>query len=93
MATTVHADETDLPQLLKRVQAGEELIIAQGETPVARLVPIAPAAAESRAAGEPSPARPERRPGLYAGQIIVGPEFFEPLPEEELRLWEGGDKE
>lgn len=30
----------------------------------------------------------ERRIGLYKGQIDIGPEFFEPLPEEELALWE-----
>jgi hypothetical protein len=30
-----------------------------------------------------------RRLGLFAGVFEVGPEFFEPLPEEELRLWNG----
>ena len=97
MATTVHADETDLAQLLERAAAGEEIIIARGETPVARLVPIALAAPSSahvptRTDGHASP-RPIRRPGLFAGQIVVGAEFFEPLPEDELRQWEGGDDE
>jgi hypothetical protein len=32
----------------------------------------------------------ERPIGLYKGQIDIGPEFFEPLPEEELALWEHG---
>jgi hypothetical protein len=36
--------------------------------------------------GEP----PRRKAGRLKGQITVGPEFFEPLPEEELALWEGG---
>jgi hypothetical protein len=26
------------------------------------------------------------------GKVRAGPEFFEPLPEEELRLWEGEDE-
>lgn len=72
---TVHAAKTNLSQLLERAEAGEEIIIARGQVPVARLVPIAP--------------KPKRQFGLYAGQITVGPEFFEPLPEDELRLWEG----
>jgi hypothetical protein len=30
---------------------------------------------------------------MYKGQIDIGPEFFEPLPKEELALWncEGDD--
>lgn len=84
MATTVHADETSLAQLLERAAAGEEIIIAQGETPVARLVPIAPV--------HPVPTS-DRQFGLYAGLATIGPEFFDPLPEEELRAWEGGSGE
>lgn len=94
MATTVRAHDADLPQLLERARAGEEVVLADGQTLVARLASIAAAPAETSesAAAVPAP-RPERRPGLCAGQIIVGPEFFEPLPEEELRLWEGrGDE-
>jgi prevent-host-death family protein len=76
---TVHAAKTNLSQLLERAEAGEEIIIARGQVPVAKLVPIAK--------------KPRRAPGLYAGQITIGPEFFEPLPEAELRLWEGrGDE-
>jgi hypothetical protein len=35
----------------------------------------------------------ERPIGMYKGQIDIGPEFFEPLPKEELALWncEGDD--
>lgn len=32
---------------------------------------------------------PRRRFGLLKGELVVPPEFFEPLPEEELRAWEG----
>jgi len=34
--------------------------------------------------------KPKREFGALRGQIGLGPEFFEPLPEEELALWEGG---
>jgi hypothetical protein len=27
------------------------------------------------------------KPGAWKGKLVVGPEFFEPLPEEELRAW------
>jgi prevent-host-death family protein len=79
MATvTIHAAKTQLSKLIERAEAGEEVIIARGKTPVIRLVPIAPA--------------PKRQFGAMKGKVWVGPEFFEPLPEEELRLWEGEDE-
>ncbi len=30
----------------------------------------------------------ERKPGAWKGKIKIGPEFFEPLPPEELEGWE-----
>jgi hypothetical protein len=33
----------------------------------------------------------KREFGLYRGVASVGPEFFEPLPEDELRAWETGE--
>jgi hypothetical protein len=30
-----------------------------------------------------------QRLGFLEGLVDVGPEFFEPLPEDELRLWNG----
>jgi prevent-host-death family protein len=72
---TVHAAKTTLSQLLARVEAGEEIILARGKRPVAKLVPLQP------------PAR-KRRFGALRGIIGVGPEYFEPLPEQELAAWE-----
>jgi len=77
--TTVVVDvaDADLADLLARVARGEEVVLAEGAVPVARLV---------RAGGEPV----DRRVfGAMAGRAKVGPEFFEPLPEEDLRAWEG----
>lgn len=79
MATTVniHEAKTQLSQLLLRVSSGEEVIIARAGTPVARLVPYTP--------------RPARRvPGIAAGKITMADDFTAPLPEDELRAWEGG---
>jgi prevent-host-death family protein len=72
---TVHAAKTQLSKLIARAEAGEEIIIMRGSEPVARLVPMHP------------PAR--RVPGTLKGQVVVTDAFFEPLPEEELRAWEG----
>jgi prevent-host-death family protein len=77
----VHEAKTQLSRLLLRVEAGEEVIIARGGKPVARLVPLEAAKA------------PQRIPGRLKGKCPPIPDsfFFDPLPEEDLRLWEGGD--
>jgi prevent-host-death family protein len=73
---TIHEAKTNLSRLIEQVEKGGEVVISRRDKPVARLVPI-------------ETARPERKPGRFKGQFEIGPEFFEPLPEEELRLWEG----
>ena len=70
----VHEAKTHLSRLLERAHNGEEIILAKAGKPYARLMPLAPS--------EP------RRFGQLAG-LVVDPEFFEPLPEEELAAWEG----
>jgi prevent-host-death family protein len=81
MEATMHEAKTQLSKLVERAIAGEEVILTRGRrrAPVARLVPIGPVADRKRPIG------------LYKGQIEIGPEFFEPLPEDELALWEGGE--
>jgi prevent-host-death family protein len=72
---TVHAAKTNLSKLLARVEAGEEIVIARGRTPIARLTPIhAP--------------EPKRQFGAFKGVVTVGPEFFEPMTVAELAEWE-----
>jgi prevent-host-death family protein len=68
----VHEAKTTLSQLLERAHAGEEIIIAKGGTPYARLVPLE----------APRP----RKAGLLKGKLDDA--FFEPLPDAELRAWE-----
>ncbi len=71
---TIHKAKTNLSRLIAEVCKGEEIIIARGKKPVAKLVPV-----------EPVPV--ERKPGRLKGQFKLRPEFFEPLPPEELDLW------
>lgn len=72
---TIHTAKTTLSQLLLRVEAGEEILLARGKQPIAKLVPYrAP--------------RQGRRFGALRGTIAIGPEFYEPLPHDELARWE-----
>ena len=73
---TVHEAKTNLSKLLAEVQRGEEVVIARGREPVARLVPFE--------------ARRPRRPGALQGRIALTPAFFEPLPAEEVAAWGEG---
>jgi antitoxin (DNA-binding transcriptional repressor) of toxin-antitoxin stability system len=72
---TIHDAKTNLSKLLARVEAGEEILIARGKTPIARL---------SRVHAPPT----SRRFGAFRGVVHVGPEFFEPMTDAELAEWE-----
>jgi hypothetical protein len=37
-----------------------------------------------------APEQPKGGFGSMKGRATLGPEFWEPLPEEELKRWEGG---
>jgi prevent-host-death family protein len=69
-----HDAKTHLSQLPARVEAGETIIIARDGKPVAKLVPITSAG--------------KRQFGALREKVRIGPEFFEPLPEDELKAWE-----
>lgn len=74
---TVHQAKTQLSELLRRVEAGEEVIIARGDKPVAVLKSYdLQELAARRRAGE----------GSFAGKIPHVPDsaFFDPLSDEEL---------
>ena len=76
MATiTIHNAKTQLSRLIARACRGEEIVIARGDDPVVRLVPL-------------KDGKGSRQPGSLRGKIAVGPEFFDPLPSEELERWE-----
>lgn len=71
--------KTNLSDLVKRAQKGEVVTITSGraKTPVARLEAIQPIA--------------KKRLGVIeAAGFVLSEQFFEPLPEDELKLWDGG---
>jgi len=70
---SIHAAKTHLSRLIARAETGEEIIIARNGKPVAKLVRV----------------EPKGKPvfGAMKGVFTVGPEFFEPLPPEELDEW------
>jgi len=77
MATyTIHAAKANLSKLVARAEAGEEVILVRGKDPVVKIIPL-----------ELKPI-PKRQFGRLKGRGSVGPEFFEPLPRSDLKLWE-----
>ncbi|MBI2299148.1 MAG: type II toxin-antitoxin system Phd/YefM family antitoxin [Armatimonadetes bacterium] len=69
--------QRDLPGWLRRVEAGETLLIVRDEQPVAEIKPV------------PAGSLPPRPYGLCAGQFTVPDDFDEPLPEDILQDFEG----
>ena len=72
----IHEAKSRLSELLRRVAAGEEVVIARAGKPVARLLPF------------DTPPAP-RVPGTAKGLISIGDDFDEPLPEGVLEEFEG----
>ena len=80
---TLEKAQQDLPALVKRALAGEDIVIEVDDQKV-RLaqVPQPPAFNEATAR--------RRGYGVLKGKLVVGPEFSEPLSDEECGL--GGDE-
>lgn len=72
MQVSIHEAKTHLSRLLRSVAEGEEVVIARGAEPVAKLVPFS---------GRNKP----REPGAWKGRVRITDEFDAPLPEELLR--------
>lgn len=72
----IHEAKTHLSRLVEEAAAGREIVIAKAGKPVARLVPLAAA---------PRP----KRLGALRGRITIPADFDAPLPDEELRRFEG----
>ena len=70
---SVHDAKTNLSRLIADALAGEEVVIARGNVPAVRLVPVVP--------------RGRRSFGAFKGKIVVDARFDEPLPEDELGGW------
>jgi len=67
---SVHEAQDKLPDLLAQALAGNEVIITEDGTPVARLVPVV------------AHSKKKRVPGLNRGAILTSEDFDEPLPDE-----------
>lgn len=76
---TIQKAETGLSELLDRVAAGEEIVIARGDEPVAKLVRVEPTAKKPRVPGALAHLRGKIPSGL----------FLQPMSEDELAAWEG----
>lgn len=79
MATVINIEEADdaLADLYDRAAAGEEIVMARPAGPKLRLIV------------DQERSTPKRRAGTLKGLIHLDDGFFDPLPEEELRAWEG----
>jgi prevent-host-death family protein len=75
MAYTVHQAKTHLSRLLKEAEAGQEVVVMRGKTPVAKIVPIEEAA---------PPKLPFRLMGAFAGKIRWDEDAFDPMTDDEL---------
>jgi prevent-host-death family protein len=73
----VHEAKTNLSKLLAAVERGEEVIIKRGNKTVAKIT----------AANDDEVKKPRRQLGRLQGAFELGPEFFEPLPDDELEAW------
>jgi antitoxin (DNA-binding transcriptional repressor) of toxin-antitoxin stability system len=81
ISATIFEAKTNLSALVQKARNGETVIITSGRsrTPVAKLEAIEPV--------------PRKRLGaLETPGFVLTKAFFEALPEEELRLWNGQDE-
>jgi prevent-host-death family protein len=75
ISVNVHEAKTHLSRLLKRVAAGEEILISKAGKPMAKLTPI-------------SKPQSNRVPGLDKGLIQIPDDFDAPLSDDVLELFE-----
>jgi prevent-host-death family protein len=71
--------KTHLSDLVERAAQGEEFIIAKGDEPKARLIPVARQARQ-------------RVPGAWEGRGWISEDFDAPLPAEVSAAFEGKDE-
>jgi prevent-host-death family protein len=78
ITATIYEAKTNLSELVKKAQKGETIIITSGrdKTPVAKIEAI-------------HPTGKKRLGALETPGFVLSDSFFDPLPEEELRRWNG----
>lgn len=81
-AVNINQAKTNLSRLIAEVEAGGDVTISRGVIPVARLVAIERDRQPQK--------NPNRVPGVFAHLGPIQEDFFDPLPEEDVMVWEGG---
>jgi prevent-host-death family protein len=78
ITATIYEAKTKLSELIKKAQKGETIIITSGrdKTPVAKIEAV-------------HPVGKKRLGALLTPKFVLNDSFFEPLPEDELRRWNG----
>lgn len=80
MSTTVlniHEAKTHLSRHLTDLRPGDRIVLCRRNKPIAEILPLE------------QPDMTPRPIGLGRGLAVMKPDFFEPLPEELLELFEG----
>lgn len=75
MEVSVHEAKTQLSRLIEAALTGQRVVIRRGREPVVELVPVV---------------QKPFRFGILPPELGPGPDFLEPMSEEELSAWEGG---
>lgn len=73
---SVHEAKAHFSELLRRVEAGETMIVTRHNTPVVEIRPIV------------TPTK-IRSLGVFDGELEISDEAFAPLTDEELKDWDG----
>ena len=76
----IHQAKTNLSLLLLRVELGEEIIIAKGDIPIAKLVPFRTSSNRRASLGQDR------------GRFVLPEDFNDPLPKDILTAFEGDEK-
>lgn len=76
----IHEAKTHLSRYLDRLLRGETIILCKRNVPIAEIRAL------------PRQRKSKRPIGLLKGKLKVPRTFFEPLPEELLRSFEGGKR-
>jgi prevent-host-death family protein len=74
MQRNIAEAKAKLPALIAAVERGEDVVIARGGVPVARIVPVSQGTAF--------------RIGLADGAVSRCPDFLEPMADGDAGLWE-----
>jgi prevent-host-death family protein len=73
MPYTVHQAKTHLSRLIKEAEAGQDVIVTRGSTPVAKIISL-----------PQTPKGKRTLAGAYRGKISWTPDAFNPMTDQEL---------